>query len=223
MVRILVHMRHASRIFSAVKKNWYALVPPSALAPTLKQGCLVIEFKIRKDGALQPNPQLAFTSGDVDLDRAAYEAITSTSPFPPLPAEFKGESLSLRFSFLYNPISPGRVLSRAQPNYPKEAKKHKAHGPVVLEATIEINGDVISIGIKSGDLLLADAAVDAARSWKFQPYTCSGKPVRALQTLTFDFDPREKKAVLAPLRAAVPMHQSCTIPNTHGRANSSSG
>jgi outer membrane biosynthesis protein TonB len=42
-------------------------------------------------------------SGDVSLDRAAYGGITSSNPFPPLPSEFHGEYLALRFHFFYNP------------------------------------------------------------------------------------------------------------------------
>ena len=42
-------------------------------------------------------------SGDVALDRAAYGGITASNPFPPLPPEFGGQYLGLRFTFLYNP------------------------------------------------------------------------------------------------------------------------
>jgi hypothetical protein len=46
---------------------------------------------------------LAGTSGDVSLDRAAWGGITASNPFPPLPKEFGGSYLSLRFRFYYNP------------------------------------------------------------------------------------------------------------------------
>ena len=42
-------------------------------------------------------------SGDVALDRAAYGGITASNPFPPLPSEFGGQYLGLRFTFYYNP------------------------------------------------------------------------------------------------------------------------
>jgi outer membrane biosynthesis protein TonB len=45
-------------------------------------------------------------SGDVALDRAAWAGITGAAPFPPIPREFKGPFLELRFYFLYN-IRPG--------------------------------------------------------------------------------------------------------------------
>jgi len=42
-------------------------------------------------------------SGDGALARAAYGGIPSSTPFPPLPNEFGGQYLGLRFTFLYNP------------------------------------------------------------------------------------------------------------------------
>jgi len=39
----------------------------------------------------------------VALDRAAYGGITASNPFPPLPSEFRGSYLELRFNFFYNP------------------------------------------------------------------------------------------------------------------------
>ena len=42
-------------------------------------------------------------SGDVALDRAAWGGITASAPFAPLPSEFHGPYLALRFHFYYNP------------------------------------------------------------------------------------------------------------------------
>ena len=36
------------------------------------------------------------------MDRPAYGSITGSNPFPPLPKEFPGPYLGLRFSYLYN-------------------------------------------------------------------------------------------------------------------------
>jgi len=37
------------------------------------------------------------------MDRAAWGGITASSPFDPLPKEFKGDYLKLRMHFMYNP------------------------------------------------------------------------------------------------------------------------
>jgi TonB family protein len=68
----------------------------------MKKGKLAIEFAITKDGKIA-DMHLVASSGDVPLDRAAWGGITSSSPFPPLPTEFGGQYLALRFRFFYNP------------------------------------------------------------------------------------------------------------------------
>ncbi len=47
--------------------------------------------------------RLVGQSGDIALDRAAWGGITASNPFPPLPSEFHGNYLALRFHFFYNP------------------------------------------------------------------------------------------------------------------------
>jgi TonB family protein len=82
-----------------VKQNWYAVIPESMQR---KHGSVIIEFAITKDGRLA-GMKLVATSGDVPLDRAAWAGITGSDPFPPLPSEFGGQYIALRFRFFYNP------------------------------------------------------------------------------------------------------------------------
>jgi TonB family protein len=91
---------YLARVLHDVKRNWDNLIPESAQLG--KKGKVSIEFAILKDGRVA-GMQLAGTSGDVALDRAAWGGITASNPFPPLPAEFGGQYLTLRFHFLYNP------------------------------------------------------------------------------------------------------------------------
>ena len=93
---------YVKSILPVVKQNWYRLIPDSARPPMMKKGKLAIEVAILKDGKV-PAMQLVATSGDVALDRAAWAGITNSQPFPPLPPEFMGDHLSLRFYFYYNP------------------------------------------------------------------------------------------------------------------------
>jgi TonB family protein len=97
-----------TRIVQIVKQNWYTLMPPSVYPPTFKQGKLALEFVIMKDGSVQGLVRDT-TSGDVALDRAAMASITASTPFPPLPREFPGKLLGLRFYYFYN-LEPGADL-----------------------------------------------------------------------------------------------------------------
>jgi outer membrane biosynthesis protein TonB len=99
---------YLTRIVAIVKQNWYSLMPPSVYPPIFKQGKLAIEFVILKDGTVQGLVRDT-TSGDVALDRAAMASITASTPFPPLPKEFPGKVLGLRFFYFYN-LEPGAEL-----------------------------------------------------------------------------------------------------------------
>jgi len=99
---------YLTRITQIVRQNWYSLMPPSVYPPILKQGKLAIEFVILKDGKVS-GMAVRTSSGDVPLDRAAWGSITASTPFPPLPKEFPGQILGLRFYYFYN-LQPGGEL-----------------------------------------------------------------------------------------------------------------
>jgi TonB family protein len=93
---------YLSRVLHTVRENWYALIPEEARAPLLKRGKVTIEFAIKPDGTIVAL-RIVAPSGDTPLDRAAYGGITASNPFSPLPSEFHGPYLALRFHFFYNP------------------------------------------------------------------------------------------------------------------------
>lgn len=93
---------YLARVLHDVRENWYRIIPESARAPLMKKGKVSIEFAIMKNGSVS-GLQIVGPSGDVALDRAAYGGITGSEPFPPLPGEFGGQYLALRFHFYYNP------------------------------------------------------------------------------------------------------------------------
>lgn len=92
---------YLARITQVVRANWMNILPPSVYPPLSKQGKLSIEFVILKDGKVS-GMTLHTSSGDVALDRAAWGSITNSNPFPPLPKEFPGQILGLRFYYFYN-------------------------------------------------------------------------------------------------------------------------
>ena len=93
-------------VVRTVRRNWYAVIPADARPPLSKKGCATIEFAIEKDGRLT-GMKLVQSSGDATLERAAWAGITASSPFRPLPEQFTGQSLGLRFHFHYNPAQRG--------------------------------------------------------------------------------------------------------------------
>jgi hypothetical protein len=92
---------YLKRVVQVVREHWYTLMPESVFPPIRKSGVVSIEFAIMKNGTVQ-GMRYASPSGDSALERAAYGSITSSVPFQPLPQEFPGQYLLLRFNYCYN-------------------------------------------------------------------------------------------------------------------------
>ncbi|MDP9040104.1 MAG: TonB C-terminal domain-containing protein, partial [Acidobacteriota bacterium] len=89
------------RLHDDIQRNWDPLIPEEVRPPLLKKGAVGIRFTILPGGEIG-NMVLESRSGDVALDHAAWNAITSEGNFPPLPREFHGPQLELRIGFFYN-------------------------------------------------------------------------------------------------------------------------
>lgn len=92
------------QILTAVRRNWLAIIPESARLG--RRGRVLIQFAIDRTGGV---PKLVIAEGvgsegaGADaLDRAAVAAISASYPFPPLPAEYKGDQIRVQFAFSYN-------------------------------------------------------------------------------------------------------------------------
>lgn len=84
-------------------------------------------------------------------------------------------------------VLEGSAIKRVEPVYPPLAKAARVTGSVVVELTIDEDGDVTAAHAVSGHPLLKDSAVAAARAWKFSPTELSGQRVKVNGTLTFNF------------------------------------
>lgn len=85
-------------------------------------------------------------------------------------------------------VLQGSATKRVEPTYPPEALAHRIAGSVVVEVTLDLNGNVMAARALSGPDELRGAAVSAAREWKFRPTTLSGVPVEVIGTITFNFN-----------------------------------
>jgi protein TonB len=84
-------------------------------------------------------------------------------------------------------VLQGMIASKVQPKYPKDARKQRIQGPVVMQAIIGTNGDVIDLRLVSGHPLLAPAAMGAVKQWKYRPYMLNGSPIEVETMITFNF------------------------------------
>ena len=74
-------------------------------------------------------------------------------------------------------LEAGVVLRRVQPVYPHIAIVNRVQGTVHLNAVIASSGKLEELRVLSGHPMLAEAALDAVRQWKFRPYVLNGKPI----------------------------------------------
>lgn len=91
------YMRELQR---RIKMNWD---PPKGN----ESKRVVLLFKIAKDGRLL-SCRVNKSSGLPTADQAALKAVELTAPFRPLPADFKGQSIDIQFTFDYNVFNATR-------------------------------------------------------------------------------------------------------------------
>lgn len=84
-------------------------------------------------------------------------------------------------------VSQGLLIKRVQPKYPPAALAVRAQGAVQIEATITRDGSVSNAKVLSGDPMLARAALDAVRQWRYKPYYLDGQPVEIQTQITVNF------------------------------------
>jgi protein TonB len=75
------------------------------------------------------------------------------------------------------------------PVYPEEALRDRVRGLVILRVLVSEVGDPVEIRVqKAARKDLTDAAVAAARQWKFEPGRKAGVAVRGWATIHFPFE-----------------------------------
>jgi TonB family protein len=79
------------------------------------------------------------------------------------------------------------LVHRVEPVYPPEAREQQLEGTIALDIVIGRDGSVESMHALNGPDVLARAAMDALRWWKFEPYRINGKPTRVETTVAVEF------------------------------------
>lgn len=79
------------------------------------------------------------------------------------------------------------LVHRVDPAYPLEAKKHGIEGVIALDVVIGRDGSVLSMHALNGPEVLAGAAMDALRWWRFEPYRVNGEPTVVETTVAVEF------------------------------------
>ncbi len=93
----------------------------------------------------------------------------------------------------------GLIAQKMALKYPDAARTAGIQGTVILKVVTSETGDVKEVETVSGDPLLAQAAIDAVKQWKYKPYTLDGSPVEMETQLSISFHLKSEQNAPPPL------------------------
>jgi len=79
------------------------------------------------------------------------------------------------------------LVHRVEPVYPAEARQANLQGIIALDVVVGRDGSVASMHALNGPDVLARAAMDALRWWKFEPYRMNGEAAVVETTVAVEF------------------------------------
>jgi periplasmic protein TonB len=85
-------------------------------------------------------------------------------------------------------IAEANLVYDVAPKYPPEAGRERIEGTVVLMAVIGKDGTVRDVQVESGLPVLAQAAIEAVKQWRYRPYLLNGEPVEIDSQITINFN-----------------------------------
>ena len=117
--------------------------------------------------------QVNFTLSDKPAQPKDSEP-SSPPPASPQPNESQPVAQRVRVS---SGVVTGLLVSKVNPTYPDDARQQGVQGVVLMQVEIDKEGNIDKVELISGHPLLAPAAIDAVKQWKYKPYLLNGNPV----------------------------------------------
>jgi len=84
-------------------------------------------------------------------------------------------------------MSEGNLIRKVQPTYPGLARSARIQGAVLLQAIISKDGSIENLRLLSGHPMLAPAAIEAVKQWRYRPYILNNEPVEVETQITVNF------------------------------------
>jgi periplasmic protein TonB len=111
------------------------------------------------------------------LDRAASAPVLAKTP----------KATPVKRVRLAQRVVEANLIHDVAPTYPSVAGRDRVEGTVVLWAVIGKDGTVQDVRVESGLPVLAQAAIDAVKQWRYKPYLLNGEPVEVDSHITINF------------------------------------
>jgi TonB family protein len=81
------------------------------------------------------------------------------------------------------------LVEEVEPEYPAQAIEHSVRGELIVQVLVKTDGSTTVLRVlKSLPHGCVDAAIAAARKWRWKPALKDGQPVEAAAIITFEFD-----------------------------------
>jgi len=106
---------------------------------------------------------------------------------PPMPALAKETATMPKRVHLAARAVEANLIHDVPPRYPPVAGRARIEGTVVLQAVIGKDGTVHDVRVESGLPLLAQAAIEAVKQWRYKPYLLNGEAVEVDSRITINF------------------------------------
>jgi TonB family protein len=122
---------------------------------------------------------------DVNLDLGSVSEAVEVVGRGPRPAS-SGPPRRIRVG---GNVQATKLVQMTKPVYPAAAQGAGIEGTVLLHAVISIQGTLLGVTVlnTSVDPQLAQSAMDAVKTWQYEPTLLNGAPVEVVTTITVNF------------------------------------
>jgi|SRR5271155_971782 len=164
-----------------------------APAPAYASTSMSIPSPVRKTQEAPPPPDdpMSGVVGGVPggvvggVSRGALSEVLASTRSVPVLAKTQEPTKRMRVA---SRVAAANLIHDVAPIYPPEAGRARIEGTVVLQAVIDKDGTVRDVRVQSGPTLLAQAAMDAVKQWRYRPYLLNGEPVEVDSQITITFN-----------------------------------
>jgi TonB family protein len=186
----------------AKKKASAASVPPGNASPSStaerktskasKSASVQMPMTTTTERAAMPPLEVEVVAGNRHTtvhskSNAIQVNVGSETAAPPASPPVREGVVSAGDRVQLSPQAQQTVTRSVPPDYPLLARQMKVQGAVVLQALISREGSIQELQIVSGPGILATAAREAVKQWRFRPYYQNGNPVETQARITVNF------------------------------------
>jgi TonB family protein len=150
----------------------------NSILATITILCALAAAALGQSATPSPSPAPSATPSPAETPQASPTPGSPQAP-PSLPAR--------RNYRISQGVAEKNKVHNVTPEYPIAARANMIEGDVLLKILIGRNGDVESLETISGHPMLAQAAMNAVKKWKYKPLTIHGEAVPVETTVKISY------------------------------------